>query len=146
MEIPPIIPSNRRSISSVHFEPPRRPEVVQLDDGGCFSSPLGLGGARFDLDASQRIRTAPGTPIVASASGTVVERGDDFLVIAHASGYRSRYAGLAQPEAEVGDLVLRGQSIGQTDSKGRFGFAIEQQGKPLVPEAIVELIGGKENR
>lgn len=141
---PPSLPAG--TIEGVQFEPPRRPEAIALDDDNRFSSPLGLGGGDIALDASYLLSAPHGSPVVASAPGTVVERGDTYLVVAHRSGYVSRYSHLEQPEAEVGDLVLRGQTLGQADASGAIGFSLGTPHKTLEPAEIRKLFERAEKR
>jgi len=129
------------------------------------SSPVfeALGGGRFVWPTSGGIsqyfawyhpgidvpnRAAPG--IAASDGGTVVISGwpdnmgyGNRIVIDHGNGYRSLYAHLSNIYVSVGQVVSRGQIIGQMGSTGRstgvhLHFEIHYKGVPVNPLAILK--------
>jgi murein DD-endopeptidase MepM/ murein hydrolase activator NlpD len=85
----------------------------------------------------------PGTPIVAAASGLVVESGwhpqyGKIIQIDHGNGLVSRYAHASQLGVKEGDLVVRGQQIGAVGSTGRstgphLHFEVRLNGVPQNP-------------
>ncbi len=85
----------------------------------------------------------PGTPIVAAASGLVVESGwhpqyGKIVQIDHGNGLVSRYAHASQLGVKEGDLVVRGQQIGAVGSTGRstgphLHFEVRLNGVPQNP-------------
>ncbi len=90
------------------------------------------------------ITSAPGTPIIATARGTVSEAGYDdvaghFITIVHSGGYVTRYMKL-QPnlEARIGDVVPAGQIIGYMGSSGystgpHLHYEVLKLNKPIDP-------------
>ncbi|MEY3697908.1 MAG: Murein DD-endopeptidase MepM [Pseudomonadota bacterium] len=65
-----------------------------------------------------------GTPVVATAKGTVTRSGWDFgygnvIEVQHAEGFSTRYAHLSKRIAQVGDVVERGGVLGEVGSTGR---------------------------
>ena len=65
-----------------------------------------------------------GSPIVASAAGTVVRSGWDVsygnvVEVSHIEGFTTRYAHLSKRLVEVGQKVQRGETIAQLGSTGR---------------------------
>lgn len=84
-----------------------------------------------------------GTAIVAAAGGVVVysdyhaEYGN-MLEVDHGNGLVTRYAHGSKRLAKVGDVVLRGQKIGEVGSTGRstgshLHFEVRNNGAPLNP-------------
>ncbi len=65
-----------------------------------------------------------GAPIVSTAAGTVTRSGWDssygnVIEVSHVEGFTTRYAHLSKRLVEVGQMVQRGQTIGQLGSTGR---------------------------
>ena len=65
-----------------------------------------------------------GTPVVATAKGTVVRSGWDMgygnvVEVQHAEGFSTRYAHLSKRLVQPGDLVERGSILGEVGSTGR---------------------------
>jgi hypothetical protein len=65
-----------------------------------------------------------GTPVVATAKGTVTRSGWDFgygnvVEVQHAEGFATRYAHLSKRLVQVGDVVERGGVLGEVGSTGR---------------------------
>lgn len=66
-----------------------------------------------------------GEPIYATGNGKVVDVGFDFfgygneVVVEHGFGYKTRYAHLHKIHVKVGDVVQRGEQIGDMGSTGR---------------------------
>ena len=84
-----------------------------------------------------------GTPIVAAASGRVVQAGwhpqyGKMLEIDHGNGLVSRYAHASHLAAAEGDLVVRGQRVANVGSTGRstgphLHFEVRLNGVPQNP-------------
>ena len=79
----------------------------------------GSPGYHYGLD----LASLKGTPVKASASGTVVEAGfgsgyGKTIVIKHTKKYKTRYAHLSSIKVSVGDTVERGQVIGKVGNTG----------------------------
>lgn len=91
-----------------------------------------------------------GTPVEASAGGVVavVERHPQYgqmIEIDHGNGLRTRYAHMSKFLAKVGDIVKRGQVIGEVGSTGRstgphLHFEVLVDGVPQNPTRF--LAGG----
>jgi murein DD-endopeptidase MepM/ murein hydrolase activator NlpD len=92
-----------------------------------------------------------GTPVGAAAGGVVVvsERQPDYgnmVEIDHGNGLTSRYAHLSKRLVSVGDVVLRGQSIGEVGSTGRstgahLHFEVRNQGVAVNPKKFLAMPG-----
>ena len=94
-----------------------------------------------------------GAPVLAAAEGTVTEvKEDDLLgvtvVLRHAGGYETTYAGLAQmPELSVGQKVTLGQKIGEVGTTAlaetalgpHIHFSVTYQDMPMDPEDFLSL-------
>ena len=85
----------------------------------------------------------PGTPVSAAAGGVVsaaefhAEYGH-MVDIDHDNGLTTRYAHLSKYKAKVGDIVLKGQYIGEVGATGRatgphLHFEVREKGVPLNP-------------
>ena len=84
-----------------------------------------------------------GTPVVAAASGKVVEAGyqpqyGKIIAIDHGNGLVSRYAHASQVYVSEGDLVVRGQRVASVGSTGRstgphLHFEVRLNGVPQNP-------------
>lgn len=89
----------------------------------------------------------PGTPVLATASGTVLLAGwcdsgtGNCVVIEHANGWRSQYFHLSAVHARAGRRVVQGEVIGEIGSTGRstgphLHFQIGPPGGALDPEPL----------
>ena len=71
------------------------------------------------------IKASRGTPVIATAGGTVVENEfqpngyGNFIIIEHTEDYRTRYAQLEDIQVTKGEKVQKGQVIGTVGSSGR---------------------------
>jgi len=84
-----------------------------------------------------------GTPIIAAASGKVIEAGyqqqyGNIVVIDHGNGLVSRYAHATEMFVHEGDLVVRGQRLATVGSTGRstgphLHFEVRLNGVPQNP-------------
>ena len=84
-----------------------------------------------------------GTPVVAAASGKVVEAGyqpqyGKIVAIDHGNGLVSRYAHASEVYVNEGDLVVRGQRVASVGSTGRstgphLHFEVRLNGVPQNP-------------
>jgi murein DD-endopeptidase MepM/ murein hydrolase activator NlpD len=84
-----------------------------------------------------------GTPVVAAASGKVVEAGfqpqyGKIVAIDHGNGLVSRYAHASEVFVHEGDLVVRGQRVASVGSTGRstgphLHFEVRLNGVPQNP-------------
>lgn len=93
------------------------------------------------------IANRTGTPIVATASGRVVQTSNDsmmgkFVVIDHGYGFRTRYGHLSQITAKVGQKVNRGEVIALMGSTGystgpHLHYEVIRNGKFLSPSGFI---------
>ncbi|THF65756.1 LysM peptidoglycan-binding domain-containing protein [Pseudothauera nasutitermitis] len=106
-----------------------------------FEQPKGENGKL--LNKGLDIGGTPGTPVLASAPGTVMYAGSGLrgfgklVIIRHESDYQTVYAHNQQLLVKEGDTVTRGQKIaelGSTDAdRPMLHFEIRRQGRPLDP-------------
>jgi murein DD-endopeptidase MepM/ murein hydrolase activator NlpD len=85
----------------------------------------------------------PATPVIAAAGGVVnaVEQHPEyghFIDISHENGLTTRYAHLSKYKVKVGDVVMKGQLIGEVGTTGRttgphLHFEVRENGIPLNP-------------
>lgn len=79
---------------------------------------------RLALHAGIDFRASVGTPIVATAPGTVITAGrnggyGNMVEIDHGNGITTRYAHLSNILVNVGDKITSGEAIGRSGSTGR---------------------------
>lgn len=89
------------------------------------------------------ISAPPGSPVVATAKGRVVVAGRDsgygrLVEIDHGHGYRTRYAHLASVLTRPGQVVERGEIIGEVGRSGlatgpNLHYEILVDGRPVNP-------------
>lgn len=89
-----------------------------------------------------------GSPIVAAASGVVMEAGKNgqygnFVEIDHKNGYVSRYAHANELLVTTGDVVKKGQEIAKMGSTGRstgthLHFEVMKEGKRINPLRLLK--------
>jgi murein DD-endopeptidase MepM/ murein hydrolase activator NlpD len=92
-----------------------------------------------------------GTPVVAAASGKVIESGvhpqyGKILAIDHGNGLVSRYAHASEIFVHEGDLVVRGQRVATVGSTGRstgphLHFEVRLNGVPQNPVRFLRSAG-----
>jgi murein DD-endopeptidase MepM/ murein hydrolase activator NlpD len=102
-----------------------------------------------------------GTPILASAAGTVVMAGwgggyGNVVILDHGKGMRTRYAHMSKVGVKNGQRVGQGQMIGRVGSTGlstgpHLHYEVWQNGKPVNPRqakfmSTVELGGAEYDR
>jgi murein DD-endopeptidase MepM/ murein hydrolase activator NlpD len=117
------------------------PGLVPVE-GYAVSRVLGPDHQGVDLAAKT------GSPVRATADGVVRGRGTDrtygrFLLLGHAQGYESYYGHLEDWNADKGETVAAGQTIGWVGSTGRSSaphlhFEIRKDGVPADPSTLVK--------
>jgi len=103
------------------FSMPVKDAVRYTSGFGGRNDPLGRG---FRQHEGQDLAGAYGTPIFATADGTITFAGwssgyGRLIKIQHAYGIETRYGHLAQIRVEVGQKVSRGERIGDMGNSGR---------------------------
>jgi len=98
---------------------------------------------RYEFHEGIDIAAPLGTPVYAAASGRVVSTGwngayGKTIVIDHGNGLRTVYAHLLKIEVEEGQIVKKGQRIGEVGSTGRstgphLHFEVRVWGVPVDP-------------
>jgi murein DD-endopeptidase MepM/ murein hydrolase activator NlpD len=83
-----------------------------------------FGGSSLENHEGQDIEAEMGTPVVATASGTVTiacaQNGyGNVVYIDHGNGITTRYGHLSRIEATVGQRISRGELLGRVGSTGR---------------------------
>jgi len=89
-----------------------------------------------------------GTPVWATADGTVVVAGKDgsygkTVLIDHGGGYRTRYAHLKKIETKQGKRVERGDTIGRVGKSGNASgahlhYEVLRNGVPVNPRVYLD--------
>jgi murein DD-endopeptidase MepM/ murein hydrolase activator NlpD len=112
---------------------------------GSLVSPFGMRGGR--LHAGIDIAAPAGTPIAASASGSVTYAGSMsgyglIVVVQHANGIATAYAHNSSISVSVGEQVSQGQTIAAVGCTGHcFGdhvhFEVRVGGSPVDPMAYL---------
>jgi len=102
-----------------------------------------FGGRAYEFHPGMDIDGERGEEVQASANGTVISAGykggyGNLVEIDHGNGLTSRYGHLSKIEAEVGETVTRGKSIGQIGSTGRstgphLHFEVRLNDRPINP-------------
>ncbi|WP_350343662.1 peptidoglycan DD-metalloendopeptidase family protein [Proteinivorax tanatarense] len=114
---------------------------------GRVSSPFGyrnhpFTGAR-QFHSGVDIANSTGTPIKATANGTVVRASynggyGNMIIIDHGYGYTTYYAHLSEIEVRTGQKVTKGETIGQMGSTGQstgphLHYEVRVRGNPVNP-------------
>lgn len=112
---------------------------------GGRSDPFGRGRRMHE---GQDYAGAYGTPIVATADGTVVHAGwqsgyGRLVKIQHAFGIETRYAHLSQIRVKVGQKVSRGDRIGDMGNSGRstgthLHYEVRIEGRAVNPMNFIK--------
>lgn len=89
-----------------------------------------------------------GTPVWATADGTVVAAGKDgsygkTVLIDHGGGFRTRYAHLKKIEVKKGKRVERGDTIGRVGKSGNASgahlhYEVLRNGVPVDPRLYLD--------
>jgi murein DD-endopeptidase MepM/ murein hydrolase activator NlpD len=97
----------------------------------------------------------PGSPILAAAGGVVAAAETHsayglMVDIDHDNGLTTRYAHLSKMHVKAGDIVLKGQRIGDLGSSGRatgphLHFEVRENSVPLNPNRFLNIGRGQEH-
>lgn len=108
-----------------------------------FGSRVNPVTGEYHFHGAVDISAPPGTPVVAAASGKVVEIGRNplnglYLRIKHINGISTTYAHLSSVSVSKGRYVRKGEVIGFVGSSGRttgnhLHFEISYRGRPVDP-------------
>ncbi len=96
----------------------------------------------------------PGSPIIAAAGGVVAaaERHTEYgnmVDINHDNGLTTRYAHMSRMLVKVGDVVLKGQKVGELGQTGRatgphLHFEVRENSVPLNPNRFLSIAKAQE--
>ena len=93
------------------------------------------------LSKGIRLRTRPGTPVIAPHDGRVVFSGPfrgygRILLIEYSDGYHTLLAGLGRLDAVTGQDVLAGEPVGIMDNTDQASLYVEvrRDGRPINPQ------------
>lgn len=102
-----------------------------------------FGGSSYEYHEGQDIEAEMGTPVVASASGTVTiacaQNGyGNVVYIDHGNGLSTRYGHLSHIDATVGQKITRGEVLGRVGSTGRstgphLHYEVRINNQPVSP-------------
>jgi murein DD-endopeptidase MepM/ murein hydrolase activator NlpD len=108
---------------------------------GTRSNPFG--GSSIEFHKGQDIAAPIGTPVMATADGTIVvagwQRGYGWVVyIDHGNGISTRYGHLSRIDVEIGQTIKRGEQLGLVGSTGRstgphLHYEVRINGQPVSP-------------
>lgn len=139
--------SNNSSTSKPSVKPSQSGQFMHpLNGKGSVSSPYGSRWGSFHRGID--IAAPAGTPIYASASGTVVYSEYNnggygkMVIIDHGNGYRTYYAHNSSLYVSVGQKVSKGQNIAAVGSTGdstgnHVHFEIRKNGSPINPNGYI---------
>ena len=119
---------------------------------GRFSSPYGYRDDPFTglrtFHNGIDIANAPGTPVVASMSGTVAMVGYNgnygrYVILRHPDGFQTLYAHLARAQVSHGDRVRQGHRLGEMGNTGystgnHLHFSIFLNGTHVDPQEYLD--------
>jgi murein DD-endopeptidase MepM/ murein hydrolase activator NlpD len=102
-----------------------------------------FGGSGTEYHKGQDIAAPIGTPVMATADGTIIiagwQRGYGWVVyIDHGNGITTRYGHLSRIDVELGQTIRRGEQLGLVGSTGRstgphLHYEVRINGQPVSP-------------
>lgn len=126
---------------------PTQQPVVTAQVGSGFGWRLDPFTGRSALHTGLDFPAAPGTPIVAAAGGVVVTQEfhpeyGNMIEVDHGNTLVTRYAHSSKVYVKKGDLIKRGQLIGEVGTTGRstgphLHFEVLVQGVPQDPQKFL---------
>lgn len=125
---------------------------------GTVVSPFGcrciINGEERSPHSGVDLKAEQGTPVKATNRGKVALVADHFfsglsVFIDHGGGIQSMYFHLSQVFVQVGQVVEKGTTLGQSGSSGRvtgphLHFGIRLNGERVNPINLIEISGGLE--
>ena len=130
------------------------PSLRPVDDALSFPIVSGFGMRMHPIQKIKKlhkgidIKAPIGTPIMATADGIVVktelhEAYGKMVVIKHNDTYESLYAQMSKIDVKPGDLIMKGEKIGEVGNSGKstgphLHFEIEENGKKVNPELFIK--------
>ena len=123
---------------------------------GAFGAQRVYNGEKGSYHTGEDIAVPTGTPVRAPADGVVVlaATGDPFtleghlLMVGHGMGLDSAFLHLSHIDVKVGDVVTRGQVIGESGMTGRatgphLHWALTWRGERIDPKLVVPPMPGQ---
>ena len=124
----------------------KSPFALPLTSSFRFTSGYGRRWGR--LHAGTDLAGAHGSPVVATADGTVTHAGwesgyGQLVTVRHAFGIETRYAHLSEIKVNVGDRVSRGERIGDMGNSGNstgthLHYEVRVGGNPVNPMTFIK--------
>lgn len=135
-------------VKLVGNETPVSPIAFQRPVSGPIGDRFGAGRERGRKHAGLDFPVPHGTPILASAAGTVIFAGynsggyGNLVVVQHPYGYTTWYAHMSKVQSTVGQTVTAGTQLGLVGSTGNstgphLHFEIRQYDTHLDPEPLI---------
>jgi murein DD-endopeptidase MepM/ murein hydrolase activator NlpD len=122
---------------------------------GAFGAQRVYNGEKGSYHSGEDIAVPAGTPVRAPADGVVIlaASGDPFtleghlLMVAHGMGLDSAFLHLSHIDVKVGDVVKRGQLIGESGMTGRatgphLHWALTWRGERIDPKLVAGAMPG----
>jgi Rod binding domain-containing protein len=129
-----------RDLAGIRFAAPqRRGFTAPMDRDGRLHGPL---GPRARVSAAGALMASVGATVKAAGSGKVLQLVDDGLLVDHGGGRQLLYRGMGKVEAQVGDLVLRGQALGAVGQGGELRIFVNQGDRWLQGSETRTLFAG----
>ena len=123
--------------------------MIKPVSGGKISSRFGARDGRRMAHKGVDIACVTGTPVAAADEGVCItaEYRNDYgnlIIIDHQNGYKTYYAHLNSINAAVGDIIEKGQIIGETGNTGvstgpHIHFEVRKNDEPCNPSEFVTL-------
>ena len=123
--------------------------LIKPVSGGTVTSRFGARDGRRTAHKGVDIACAGGTPVAAADEGVCItaEYRNDYgnlIIIDHQNGYKTYYAHLSSIGVAVGDVIEKGQIIGETGSTGistgpHIHFEVRKDDEPCNPSEFVSL-------
>jgi len=102
-----------------------------------------FGGRAYEFHPGMDIDGERGDAVVAAANGTVITAGykggyGNFVEIDHGNGLTTRYGHMSKLDAETGQTIARGRTLGYVGSTGRstgphLHFEVRLNDRPINP-------------